>query len=184
MKKIFFFSLIYFVIVILPTKGLFANPSLDSISYETQRNKVNNLLDERVKKFGEFDQSLEQKTGFFGLIKSKNDMQKSIDILQDIVKMDNKIFIETRNLLKIKDYQAEKYQQLATEYDNQVTAYMRTISKLQASNEKLKADIEALEKEDHSDGKLHFILSVIIVILLIVILYGYRRTKIQKLTKL
>lgn len=163
---------------------LYSYANIDSISFETQRNIVNTLLDERVKKFEEYDISLDQKTGFFGLMKSKNDMQKSINILQEIVKFDNRIFIETRELLKIKDNQADKYQELATQYDNQVTAYMRTISKLQATTEKLNQEIESFKKEDHNDNKLIFVFCIIVIALSIIIFKQYKLLKSKKLTKL
>jgi len=57
----------------------------DSLSYESQRQRVNKLLDERTAKFGEYSASLEKKTGVFGLFKTKGDMQKSIDILRALV---------------------------------------------------------------------------------------------------
>src|SRR5690606_18171017 len=96
----------------------------DSSLFENQRQRVNMLLEERSRKFGEYDQSLQQRTGIFGLFKSKSDMQKSIDILQAIVINDNNIFIETRKLLDLKDTERDRFQLLATEFDNQVTAYM------------------------------------------------------------
>ncbi|WP_343571088.1 hypothetical protein [Sphingobacterium sp.] len=114
----------------------------DSSSFEVQRSRVNDLLDARQQKFGAYDTSLTQKTGLFGLFKSKGDMQKSIDILKDIVITDNNIFLETQKLLKIKDFEKDKYQQLATDYDKQVSAYIGTISKLQKENEKLRAQGE------------------------------------------
>lgn len=156
----------------------------DSTTYETQRAKVNDLLDERIQKFGEYDLSLEQKTGFFGLLKSKQDLQNSNNILQEIVKMDNKIFLETRTLLRIKDYQAERYQHLANKYDNQVTAYMHTISKLQATNEKLNKEIKDLKNEDSKSSIFMTLFSFIVIGLLIVLHKQRNQMKAQKLTKL
>ena len=117
-----------------------SNP--DSSSFEVQRSRVNDLLDARQQKFGAYDTSLTQKTGLFGLFKSKGDMQKSIDILKDIVITDNNIFLETQKLLKIKDFEKDKFQQLATDYDKQVSAYIGTISKLQKENEKLRTQVD------------------------------------------
>lgn len=162
---------------------VYAQSTADSTSYEEQRAKVNGLLDDRLKKFGEYDLSLEKKTGIFGLFKTKDDMQKSINILQEIVKNDNKIFIETRQLLVIKDGQAEKYQKLAHEYDMQVTAYMKTISKLQAENENLRKEIDNLEVEDHSNNNILFVIGFIVIGLLVVIFKLYKQSKAQKLTK-
>ena len=63
----------------------FSQPSTsDSSGYEAQRQKVNELLQQRSARFGQFDESLKQRTGIFGL-KTKKDMQASIDILKQIV---------------------------------------------------------------------------------------------------
>lgn len=172
-----------FIALSLFINTIYAQSSADSTSYEEQRAKVNHLLDDRVKKFGEYDISLEKKTGIFGLFKTKDDMQRSINILQEIVKNDNKIFIETRQLLVIKDGQAEKYQKLAHEYDTQVTAYMKTISKLQAENENLRGKIDTLEVEDNSNDNILFIVGFVLIGLLVVIFKLYRQLKTQKLTK-
>lgn len=176
-------KILFFLALSLFTSSIYANTITDSLSYEEQRAKVNRLLDDRVKKFGEYDTSLAQKTGIFGLFKTKTDMQKSINILQEIVKNDNKIFIETRQLLIIKDGQAEKYQQLANEYDTQVTAYMKTISKLQVENENLREKINTLEEGDNNNDNTLFIMSFILIGLLIVIFMLYRQLKREKLTK-
>lgn len=181
MKKINWILFVIFSILTLDSQASL-NP-IDSISFEEQRIRVNSLLDERADKFGDYDVSLTQKTGIFGLFKTKDDMQRSLDILQEIVKMDNKIFIETRRLLVIKDGEAEKYQKLATEYDNQVTAYMKTISKLQVENEKLRTKLDTVEDDYQSNNTLFFILGLIIIALLFIVLRQYKMTKTKKLTK-
>lgn len=123
-------------------KQVNAQTNPDSSAYEVQRNHVNELLNARQQKFGAYDTSLTKKTGLFGLFKSKGDMQKSIDILKDIVITDNNIFLETQKLLKIKDFEKDKFQQLAIDYDKQVSAYIGTISKLQKENEKLRSQVD------------------------------------------
>src|SRR5690606_20082981 len=79
-------------------------PNPDSLEYEIQRQKVNQLLDRRASRFGHFDESLKKRTGIFGM-KTKKDMQASINILLEIVRTDNEIFKETRHLLSYKDQQ-------------------------------------------------------------------------------
>lgn len=163
---------------------IFAQSPLDTSSaFEDQRQRVNNLLNARNQKFGEYDQSLQQKTGIFGLFKSKGDMQKSIDILKQIVITDNNIFAETRKLLDLKDSERARFEQLATSYDNQITAYMKTISKLQAHNETLQEKIRTLEEEDHDDSRYIYIFMLTTIALLIVIIYQYRQLKLKKVTK-
>ncbi|MGV6944505.1 hypothetical protein [Sphingobacterium kyonggiense] len=154
----------------------------DSLTFEAQRARVNQLLDSRSKRFGEYATSLEKKTGVFGLFKTKKDMQKSNDILRELVINDNNIFLETRKLLDLKDAQSERYQKLASEYDQQVSAYMKTINKLQNENDKLRGEISELQDVDQgSDNKLFFAI-VLILILIGVIVYLYLKNKPKKLT--
>ncbi|MEJ5147440.1 hypothetical protein [Sphingobacterium sp. MYb388] len=149
----------------------------DSTSFEAQRMRVNKLIEDRKVKFGEYDLSLEKKSAIFGLFKSKDDMQRTIDILKNIVITDNNIFLETRRLISIKDDEKQKFQNLASEYDKQVSAYMGTINKLQKENEKLKKDVENLEGSDNSSNILLYIALVIIAVLSYLI---YRNQKITK----
>ncbi len=137
----------------------------DSSSFEVQRTRVNDLLDARQQKFGAYDTSLTQKTGLFGLFKSKGDMQKSIDILKDIVITDNNIFLETQKLLKIKDFEKDKFQQLATDYDKQVSAYIGTISKLQKENEKLRAQVDKTSGKGGAGNILLYVALLVILVL-------------------
>jgi hypothetical protein len=116
---------------------------------------------------GLMTRALNKKTGLFGLFKSKGDMQKSIDILKDIVITDNNIFLETQKLLKIKDFEKDKYQQLATDYDKQVSAYIGTISKLQKENEKLRAQGEK------TSGNLPLSNILLYIALLVIAVLGY-----------
>lgn len=149
----------------------------DSTSFEAQRMRVNKLIEDRKVKFGEYDLSLEKKSAIFGLFKSKDDMQRTIDILKNIVITDNNIFLETRRLISIKDDEKQKFQNLASEYDKQVSAYMGTINKLQKENEKLKKDIENLEGSDNSSNILLYIALAIIGVLSY---FVYRNQKITK----
>ncbi|MBE8719912.1 hypothetical protein [Sphingobacterium pedocola] len=165
MKKI-----LYFIILIGLGHPLFSqNLQVDSASFEQQRKRVNTLLDERSRKFEEYNISLDQKTGVFGIFKTKGDMQKSIDILKMIVINDNKIFIETRKLLALKDDERARFQKLATEFDTQVTAYMKTISKLQQENDRFKEEIKTQESKGlNGNDTLYISFSIITVLGLII----------------
>ena len=155
----------------------------DSMTFEAQRERVNHLLDERSRRFGEYDESLQKKTGVFGLFKTKKDMQKSIDILRQVVLNDNNIFIETRKLLDLKDAQSERYQRLAAEYDNQVSAYMKTITKLQNENDKLREELKSMENTDRGSGIMLYISIIVIIGLIIALIYQYNRYKPKKVTE-
>lgn len=181
MKKINF--IVFFAVLLWSSGALYGQSSAlesDSTLFETQRQLVNDLLEERSRKFGEYDKSLEQRTGIFGLFKSKADMQKSINILQAIVINDNKIFIETRKLLDIKDTEKARFQTLAREFDTQVSAYMKTVSKLQMENEKLKTQIADLEDVEHNSNRIFYVIGLLFLGLLGVIYTLWMKLRAQK----
>lgn len=183
MKK----QLLIFFIFSFFTQFIYAQDSTvvksDSLTFESQRERVNQLLNERSRRFGEYDQSLQKKTGIFGLFKTKKDMQKSIDILRELVLNDNNIFIETRKLLDLKDAQSERYQRLANEYDAQISAYMKTITKLQNENDKLRDSLKSMESTDTGSGVLLYLAGIVIITLLILLILQSKRNKPKKLTE-
>lgn len=143
--------------------------TIDSLNYEMQRQKVNSLLDQRQARFGQFETSLRSKTGIFGL-KTKRDMQSSIDILQRIVETDNEVFRETKKLLDLKDqelsfkeYENERVQQLASEYDQRIDAYIATISKLQQEQSKLRDEVSALRTKNNTFNGLVVLFFVLVL---------------------
>lgn len=116
----------------------------DTAEYEVQRQKVNELLQQRSARFGQYEQSLQQRTGIFGL-KTKRDMQASIDILKEIVLTDNHIFKETKRLVDFKDFEKEMVTQQAEEFDSRINGYIATISKLQKEQIALQEQIDTLQ---------------------------------------
>lgn len=153
-KNSVFAMLAIFCVLMTSVTFVFAQSSLtlnaDSLDYELQRQKVNRLLDERTARFGHFDESLKKRTGIFGL-KTKRDMQASLDILHEIVLTDNEIFRETRHLLSYKDqmldykeFEKERIAKLAADYDQRINSYISTISKLQQEQERMRAEIDKL----------------------------------------
>jgi chromosome segregation ATPase len=159
------------LIFTIPLIFLFLNSFAQS-AYEAQRKKVNNLLSNRSSKFGQYDESLTKRTGIFGL-KTKKDMQRSINILTEIVQTDNEIFKELKILLDYKDLEKSQVQTRATETESRINAYMQTIKKLQQQNDKIKDEFAQVE-EDHN--KLNNILITIIVVIILAFL-GLLATK-------
>lgn len=138
----------------------------DSGRFEIQREKVNSLIDERQKRFGDFDKSLEQKTGIFGVFKTKKDMQKSMNILQSIISADNTILQETKKLIELKENEQQKSSRLAQEYETQLSAYISTLKKLQDENEKLRKQIK---NQKYNGEKVYFFIFTSIILLLILL---------------
>jgi len=165
-------------IILLSCIQAFAQQSApDTSGYEQQRQKVNNLLAQRSARFGQFDESLHKRTGIFGL-KTKKDMQASIDILKQIVLTDNDIFRETKMLLDYKEFEKSQIAQQAFEFDGRINGYIKTISKLQREQERLTGEVVALERTNQ-------IYEGLVVLLGLVVIGGtaYLFAKRQKLTK-
>lgn len=119
---------------------------VDTNSYQTQRFKINELLKERSARFGQYDQSLNQRTGIFGF-QTKKDIKNSNEILRQIVLNDNNIFKELKVLLEYKDLQVQQVQSNAQASNERISAYMAAIKKLQDQNEILRKQLSEQEKE-------------------------------------
>ena len=155
----------------------FAQKTSDTADYEAQRQKVNALLNERSQRFGQFDESLQKRTGIFGL-KTKKDMQASIDILKQVVQMDNAIFQETKALLDFKDFEKSQISEKAMEFDGRIDGYIKTISKLQREHERMSEEINALDRTNRFYQGVTLLLGLIVMVLGLVFI-----RKRQKLTK-
>lgn len=156
------------VIFSLLLSGAYAQANSDSIAYQAQRKKINNMLEQRKQKFGQYTQSLSQHTGIFGL-QTKKDIRRSNDILMDIVKTDEDIFVQTKILLDYRAFQQTQMQSRSTETDNVNMGFMNTINTLRAQNDKLKRDAEATEQkqEKTTQTALAIIVGLIIIVLLL-----------------
>ncbi|TCK85051.1 hypothetical protein [Albibacterium bauzanense] len=133
---------LFFVFILLSYQPLLAQ---DTLAYEVQRQRVNSLLDQRSARFGQFDQSLKARTGIFGL-KTKKDMQASIDILKEIVATDNNIFKETKVLLEYKDMEKTFISSEAEQSTKRINGYVNTISKLQKNQEEQLLKIQEIQQ--------------------------------------
>ncbi|WP_461452165.1 hypothetical protein [Mucilaginibacter sp.] len=171
MKKALLFTLLFFFLV-----NAFAQVGTDSAAYQAQRTKINSMLAVRKQKFGQYDQSLSQHTGIFGL-QTKKDIRHSNDILMDIVKTDNDIFVQTKILLDYRTFQQNQAQSHAAEVDNSATGYMSTINKLRIENDKLKLNAEMADKQQSKTSK---IATVIIFLLLFIIILLLRAKYVKK----
>lgn len=165
------------LILLSVTWSLALQQHADTSGYEDQRQRVNELLNQRSARFGQFDESLQKRTGIFGL-KTKKDMQASIDILKQIVLTDNDIFRETKLLLDYKDFEKSQVEQQASEFDGRINGYIKTISKLQQGQERLRQEVDSLQKTNRFYVGILTIFGLSIVGLVIYLLW--RR---QKLTK-
>ncbi len=156
------------LMLLLPVLFVHAQQT-DSLAYQLQRKKVNNLLAKRSTTFNQYFQSLEMHTGIFGL-QTKKDIRRSNEILMDIVKTDNAVFKELKILL---DYRATVQTQVmdqSKESENRNTSFIGTINKLRDQTEKLKAEAEKNNKEAEHFRNLLLIAAVFILFLVFIII--------------
>lgn len=152
----------YFYLLSILLLNLYASAQQDTTAYAAQRVKVNTLLTERSTKFGQYDESLNQRTGIFGW-QTKKDIKNSNEILRQVVLTDNNIFKELKVLMDYKDLQNEQKVAVADNSEERIQNYMRSIKKLQDQNESLKSDIA----KKNSGG-----LSTYIIVFLLLIMAG------------
>jgi hypothetical protein len=162
MKKIVFLLLFSFLLA-----DAYAQVS-DSLAYQIQRKKINAMLSQRKVKFGQYDQSLTQHTGIFGL-QTKKDIRNSNDILMDIVKTDDNIFVQLKVLLDYRTFQQKQAIGHSAETDSTNIGFMNAINKLRAENDKLKheADVAAQDQQKKYQLSMGIIIALIVGILLL-----------------
>ncbi len=138
-------NLILLALALICFTNIHAQTTADSLTYELQRKKINAMLDQRSRKFGQYDYSLGQHTGIFGL-QTKKDIRRSNDILMDIVKTDNEIYKQLKILLDYRTFQQTQVLSRSKEIEATRLAYMYNINKLRDKNAQLKKDLEATDR--------------------------------------
>lgn len=172
---------VYIILIIQLISIGFVSAQNDSSKsvYETQRTKVNKLLEQRSLRFGQYDNSLGQRSGIFGM-KTKKDMEVSNNILRQIVLTDNDIFSELKILLDYKDFEKNEVQAKAETIESRIDKFQQTITRLQQNNENLKLEAE---KNLQKANKLFNYLLVIIIALLLAVWYIIILKKLPKADK-
>ncbi len=155
----------------------FASARQVNPAYQAQRLKINQLLDNRVARYGQFQESLSKRTGIFGL-KTKKDMQRSIDLLSEIVETDNTILRETKVLLDYKDLEKAEVQTQASDSKQRIASYMAAVARLQKQSAALRADLDTREKSLSTSNNLVWGLAILVFLLLLQLLViRYRNLK-------
>src|SRR3569833_469340 len=170
MKKIVFLFILCFGYLISLAQGT-KNP--DSLAYELQRKKINQMLDERHRKFGQYDISLKKHTGIFGL-QTKKDIRRSNAILMDIARTDDSIFIQTKILLSYRTFQQQQAQTKSAQVEDYSLGYMNTINRLRAQIDKLKADEAATQKSHERSQRIYIIALVLMLGSILILLFRKR----------
>lgn len=135
------------VFLLIGSATLFAQSAVnsDSVAYQLQRQKINNMLNARKQKFGQYETSLGQHTGIFGF-QTKDDIRRSGAILMDIAKTDDAIFKELKILLEYRDFLQKQIQSHSHETESANSDYLKVITHLQQQNSKLKQQLTASEQ--------------------------------------
>ena len=133
----------------------------DTTAYAAQRAKINTLLAERSAKFGQYDESLNQRTGIFGW-QTKRDIKNSNEILRQVVLTDNNIFTELKVLMDYKDLQNQQKISVSDQSEERIQRYMQTIKKLQDQNEQLRI---AADKRDKGKNLVNYLVVFLILVM-------------------
>ncbi|MDB4927171.1 hypothetical protein [Mucilaginibacter sp.] len=163
MKKIILVALLCFLFA-----DVFAQANSDSLAYQLQRKKINSMLAERSLKFGQYDKSLSEHTGIFGL-QTKKDIRRSNDILMDIVKTDNDIYKQLKILLEYRTFQQNQVQDKSKETETNALGFMYTIKQLRDQVDQLKK-LGDKNAELQNKASRNFIIIVIILLMIILML--------------
>ncbi|RYE36642.1 MAG: hypothetical protein EOP42_02575 [Sphingobacteriaceae bacterium] len=160
-----FSKLILFLCLFFSSANTFSQ-STDSLAYQLQRQKVNNLLAKRSITFNQYFESLDRHTGIFGL-QTKKDIRRSNEILMDIVQTDNAVFKELKILLDYRTTVQTEVQTKSAETENRNTSFIGTINKLRDQTQELKvlADKNSNETEHYQ----HLLIAAIALILVLIL---------------
>ena len=132
------------------------------MTYQLQRAKINQMLDVRRQKFGQYEESLTKHTGIFGL-QTKKDIRRSNDILMDIAKTDDDLFREIKILMDYRVFQQQQAQTHSTETENVNLGFMTTINKLRTQADQLKQELQ--NEKDHQVKQLQIFIIVFVLML-------------------
>ena len=144
----------------------------DTTAYQTQRLKVNALLKQRSARFSQYDQSLDSRTGIFGM-QTKEDVKKSNEILRQIVLNDNNIFKELKILMDYKDVELDRSQQEINRATSNAANLRSSIKKLQDENRQLDEQVS----QQPVGGSLAWYIVALLGIAFLITIFRLRKPK-------
>ena len=150
------------LLCLLYTSTFAQKNNVDSMAYQLQRAKINQMLDVRRQKFGQYQESLSKHTGIFGL-QTKKDIRRSNDILMDIAKTDDDLFREIKILMDYRVFQQQQAQTHSTETENVNLGFMTTINKLRIQADQSKQELQ--NEKDHQVKQLRIFIIVFVLML-------------------
>jgi hypothetical protein len=174
MKKLF---LLYLICLWHAPAFAQTKPNPDSLAYQLQRTKINNMLEARRQKFGQYDESLRKHTGIFGL-QTKKDIRRSNNILMDINRTDDSIFMQIKILLSYRTFQQQQAQTKSAEAENYSLGYMNTINRLREQIDKMKLDAADAQKHQEKIERTYVIAMVLMLGSILAILFIKRASRV------
>ena len=132
------------------------------------RAELQKLLEERKKKFDSYSESLKKRSGFFGG-KSKADIQRSNEVLRDIIETDNRMISVLNRVVDFKTYEKVNMNYDLLSCNERVENLQRAVDVLNkrvttfaSSNEELKNKSGTLKLLASAFGILVLVLLVLI----------------------
>lgn len=169
------------IIFLVCSAALLAQNS-DSIAYQQQRSKINQMLAARTQKFGQYDASLKMHTGIFGL-QTKKDIRRSNAILMDIVKTDDDIYRQIKILFDLKTFQTAQVQTHTQEVEQNTLGYMTAINKLRKETDQLRADAQQQQQETARMQQRMLGIILLLALFIVILIYFNRRQPQKKKTR-
>jgi hypothetical protein len=165
------------LLVCFASLATYAQTNPDSLAYQLQRKKINSMLDTRREKFGQYDESLSQHTGIFGL-QTKKDIRRSNEILMEIVKTDDSVFKELKILLDYRAFEQSQVQTHSKDIEDSNLGFMTTINKLRNELDRVKK--EADDERKRQETVKMVLIFIVGLTILVSILYIIRKKRTLK----
>ncbi len=162
------------ILWLLMAASIFAQPNPDSLAYDLQRKKINSMLDQRKRRFGDYDESLSQHTGIFGL-QTKKDIRRSNEILMDITATDERIFKQIKILLDYRTFEQKQVETKSKDIEDTNLAFMRTINRLRQENQRLRNEADQLIKQNDAKDRKYLLAIIVLIITSILLLVTRKR---------
>lgn len=159
MKRIFPVVFLIFNIVLSASAQDLNNASSD-------RRLMMEILNERKQKFSNYTESLDDRSGIFGM-KTKKDIERSRKILIDIVKLDNRLISVLNRRLDYKDFEKTELNYNTVDQSRKIEELSRNFTLADNRMKKMGSDLEQAENEIRKRNLIITFLVILVSILLL-----------------
>jgi hypothetical protein len=167
MKKLFFLGLT-FLLSITTVFSQDVTQERTAQDRTADRAELQKLLMERQKKFDAYSASLKKRSGFFGG-KSKQDIQRSNEVLRDIIESDNKIMSVLNRVVDFKVYEKVNMNYDLLSCNERVSNLQGAVEILNNRISKMTLSNVMLEKQTGNLKLLASVFGILILVLLVLI---------------